>query len=145
MPAEFRDMGISFQYPENWTLDEQESAGEEPAVTVFSPGGAFWTVRVHASSSEPDRLAQSAVEAMQAEYEGVEFEPVEEQFEGHTMTGFDLNFFYLDLTNTATVRCLRGPTATYTFFCQAEDREYQQVSLVFRAMTASLLRGLVER
>ena len=140
MPREFRKPGVAFQYPDNWVLDEQDWAGDEPAVTVFSPGGAFWVVSVHPRTSEPDRLAQTAVEAIQAEYEGVDVEPVEEDLEGHLMTGFDLRFFFMDLTNTATVRCLRGPAATYTVFCQAEDREYEQVRAVFQAMTVSLLR-----
>ena len=143
MPREFHDLGISFQYPDNWALDEQDSVGEEPSVTLFSPGGAFWAVSVHPRTASPARLAETAVEAMQAEYERVEVEAVEEELEGHAMTGFDLNFFILDLTNTATVRCLRGPAATYTFFCQAEDREYEKVRAVFQAMTVSVLRGLL--
>ena len=43
------------------------------------------------------------------------------------------------MTNTATVRCFRRPRATYAVFCQAEDREFEQLGAVFRAMTASLL------
>jgi hypothetical protein len=141
MPREFHKLGISFQYPDNWALDEQDSAEEEPSVTVFSPGGAFWAVSVHPPTAESDRLAKTAVEALQAEYEGVEVERVQEEIEGHALTGFDLNFFFMELTNTATVRCLRGPAAVYTLFCQAEDREYEKVRAVFQAMTVSLLRG----
>ena len=58
------------------------------------------------------------------------------------LAGFDLFFYYLDLTNTAQVRCSRDQQASYTVFCQAEDREFEQVRLVFDAMTTSLLTEL---
>jgi hypothetical protein len=55
------------------------------------------------------------------------------------VTGFDLNFYYLDLTNTACVRCLRTERATYAVFSQAEDREFAEIQRVFLAITTSLL------
>ena len=61
------------------------------------------------------------------------------------MVGFDLNFFYLDLTNTACIRSLRVERTTYTIFFQAEDREYAEIGLVFSAMTLSLLRSIGEK
>ena len=61
---------------------------------------------------------------------------------GHGLVGYDLNFFFLDLTNTACVRSLRTDQATYTIFCQAEDREFVQIRPVFLAMTTSLLSNL---
>ena len=58
------------------------------------------------------------------------------------MTGYDLNFYCLDLTNTARVRCLRLAHATYVIFFQADDLEYARMELVFQAMTVSLVQGL---
>jgi len=68
--------------------------------------------------------------------------PTREVIAGHEMVGYDLSFFYMDLTNTALVRCLRSDRATYAVFCQAEDREFDEVRTVFQAITASLLSGL---
>ncbi|MFZ5832607.1 MAG: hypothetical protein ACOY3P_21170, partial [Planctomycetota bacterium] len=67
MPAKYEGMGIRFEYPDGWSLDD-ESAAESGAVTVYSPGGAFWSVALHPWSTDPIRLAKSAVEAMQQEY-----------------------------------------------------------------------------
>ena len=142
MPATFDNLGITFQYPENWQLDEEEMRGGQSAVTVLSPGGAFWSVAVHTTSADPARMAQAALDTMRKEYEGLEAEPVKEAIAGHELIGFDLNFIYLDLTNTAGVRSLRADGTTYTIFFQSEDREYGEVGLVFRAMTLSLLREL---
>jgi hypothetical protein len=90
----------------------------------------------------PARMAQAALDAMRKEYDGLEAEPVEETIAGHELIGFNLNFFYLDLTNTAGIRSLRVGGTTYTIFFQAEDCEYREIGLVFDAMTFSLLRGI---
>ena len=112
------------------------------AVTVFSPGGAFWSVALHGASVDPARMAQAALDAMRKEYDDLEAEPVNETIAGHALVGFDLNFFYLDLTNTAAIRSLRIAGTTYTIFFQAEDREYSEIGMVFAAMTLSLLQGI---
>jgi hypothetical protein len=142
MPATFDKLGIYFQYPDNWTLDEADAVAGQRSVTVYSPGGAFWSVAVHPRSADPARLARVAVDAMKQEYEDLEVEEMREAIAGREMIGYDLNFYCLDLTNTAQIRCLRTERTTYTIFCQAEDREFDQIQMVFRAMTTSLLSGL---
>ena len=142
MPATFDNLGIIFQYPDNWQLDEEEIRAGQSAVTVHSPGGAFWSVAMHPASADPARMAQAALDAMREEYEGMEAEPVSETIAGHDLIGFDLNFFYLDLVNTASIRSLRVDGTTYTLFFQSEDREYHEIGLVFDAMTLSLLRSI---
>lgn len=142
MPGEYRKLGIAFQYPENWTLDEDDAVAGRNSVTVYSPGGAFWSVSVHPHGTDPQKLAKAAVKAMEEEYKELETEEAEETIAGHELTGYDLNFYYLDLTNTATVRCVLTPRATYAIFCQAEDREFEQIQQVFRAMTTSFLQNL---
>jgi len=142
MPAEFRKVGIAFQYPENWTLDEDDALAGRKSVTVYSPGGAFWTVSVHPHSTDPDQLAREAVKVMRQEYQGLEVEPASETIAGRQTVGFDLSFYYLDLISTASVRCFRTGRATYAFFCQAEDREFTQIQQVFLAMATSFLGNL---
>ena len=144
MPEKFEKLGISFQYPDNWTLDEEDAPAGRQSVTVYSPGGAFWSVAVHPRSAHPAQLAEAAVDAMKQEYEKLDVEQTRETTAGLEMIGYDLNFYYLDLTNTARIRCLRTKRATYSVFCQAEDREFDQIQMVFQAMTTSLLRGLEE-
>lgn len=142
MPAEFNKLGLSFQYPENWQLDHEDAASGQ-SVTVYSPGGAFWSVSIDPHASDPIKLARAAVGAMQEEYSELEVTEVCETIAGVEMTGFDLNFYYLDLTSTAAVRCFRTERATYTIFYQSEDREFEQIEKVFRAMSTSVLRNLV--
>ncbi|MCC6125950.1 MAG: hypothetical protein IT426_13375 [Pirellulales bacterium] len=145
MPAHFNRYGVSFQYPDNWSLDEEEMEElpeENHSVTVYSPGGAFWSVTVHPRHSDPRKLIAAAVKALREEYEGLEVEEVEETCLNRDLIGYDCNFFCLDLTNTAQIRGLRNQIATYVIFCQAEDREFESLRKVFQAMTFSLLKAM---
>jgi hypothetical protein len=99
-------------------------------------------VALHSGSAKPAKLAAAIVEAMKKEYGWLEAEETHETVAGHDLLGYDLAFYYLDLTNTAVVRSLRIAQTTYTIFFQAEDREFERVQRVFQAMMTSLLSGL---
>ena len=142
MPAKFSRMGISFQYPDNWTLDEEDALAGRQSVTVYSPGGAFWSVALHPPSADPEKMARAAVDVMRQEYGEVEVDAARETLAGHELIGFDLGFYFLDLINSARVRSVQIDRTTYTVFCQAEDREFEKLSLVFQAITVSLLGGV---
>ncbi|HTM54482.1 MAG TPA: hypothetical protein VL175_10665 [Pirellulales bacterium] len=139
MPATYDKMGIHFLYPDNWSLDEGDALDGVPSVSVYSPGGAFWSIALHPRETEPSEVAAAALQALQAEYDEAEAEPVDEQIGPESISGYDLNFFYLDFTNTALIRGFRTPAATCLVLCQAEDREFARIGAVFRAITTSLL------
>jgi len=139
MPAVYDNLGIHFLYPDNWSLDENEALAGNQSVTVYSPGAAFWSIALHPASADPRELAVEALNALKAEYQGAEAEPASEEIGDEQIAGYDVNFFYLDLTNTAQIRAFRSGDATCLVLCQAEDREFEQVQAVFRAITTSLL------
>lgn len=139
MPAVYDKMGIRFLYPDNWTLDEGEALSGNRSVSVYSPGGAFWTIVLHGATTDPHELAVQALETLKAEYRDAEAEEVSERIGEQSISGYDLSFFYLDFTNTALIRGFRTAAATCLVLCQAEDREFEQVGPVFRAITTSLL------
>jgi hypothetical protein len=141
MPATYDKLGVRFQYPDNWVLDEKDALAGEDSVSVYSPGGAFWTLAIHTPDMRPRDLADAAVKAMRQVYEEIDSERVRETIAGHKLIGYDLNFYCLDLTNTAQVRVARTPRASFVVFCQADDREFAEIEPVFRAITASLLSG----
>lgn len=142
MPAVYKNFGVAFQYPENWELDESEASEGRREVTLFAPQGAFWSLGVYPRTVSPSDAGKAAVDAMREEYEDVEVEEVSDEIAGFRLTGFNLNFFYLDLTSTAIIRALRTDQATFTIFYQAEDREFVQLEQVFQAITVSLLKGI---
>ena len=139
MPGKYQKLGIQFQYPETWKLDEGEALEGENSVSVYSPDGAFWSVMVHPPSQSPQELVDTSLATMRQIYDDLDAEAVEETIGGAELVGYDLNFYCLDLTNTAVVRCCRTPAGTLLIFWQADDRELAAVEAVFRAMTLSLL------
>jgi len=140
----FNQFGLVFDYPENWSIDTNDAEGRYAAVTVYSPEGGFWSVSGHAPGGESARLADAIVLQMRQEYQDLDSEAAGEKVCGRSLSGFDLNFYCLDLTNTAQVRTIETPTAIYLLICQAEDREWDVVQPVFAAMTASFIGCLAE-
>ncbi|HWB10740.1 MAG TPA: hypothetical protein VG826_16035 [Pirellulales bacterium] len=139
MPATYEKLGIRFQYPDNWTLDEGEALEGEKSVSVYSPGGAFWSVMIHPPWQAPEELVDAALTTMKEVYDELDAEAVEETVGQTDLVGCDMNFYCLDLTNTAAVRSGRTDEATLVIFWQADDRELAEVEAIFRAITLSLL------
>jgi hypothetical protein len=139
MAAVFDKLGIRFLYPENWTVETDDTAPGRQTISVYSPGGAFWTVMLHSQDKDPVELARTALVAMQDEYDELDSEFAREEIEGVELIGFDLNFYCLDLTNTAWIRAGSSESSVLLMICQAEDREFEEISPIFQAMTASLL------
>jgi hypothetical protein len=137
MPAVFDHLGVKFQYPEGWSLEAGDEAdGEE--VTVYSPGGAFWSLLIR-ERGEPSELMEVVVDAMREEYDDLDSEDVQDVIAGEQLSGCDLNFYCLDLTNTAQVRAFHPGTKTYLMLWQAEDREFDEIAPTFRAIATSFL------
>ncbi len=78
MAAIFNKLGIRFLYPENWTLDESEALEGNQVVTVFSPGGSFWSVMIDPPGTAPEKLAATALKAMRQQYDELDAEEVQE-------------------------------------------------------------------
>jgi len=140
----FNRFGLAFDYPENWSIDTDDSQDRYAAVTVYSPEGGFWSVSGHAAGGDPAELAVAVLAQMRTEYQDLDSEPAGEEIAGHPLTGLDINFYCLDLTNTAQVRTLETADAIYLLICQAEDREWVRISPVFAAITTSFVAALPE-
>ena len=122
-------------------MDPGDDAANEQVV-VTSPHTAFWQLSKHPAGVDLEAIFDEVLATLRSEYKEIEVEPDDDQLEGHAVRGFTVNFFYLDLTNTTWLRGIETPDASYVLVCQAEDREFDQVQLVFRAMLASVLRNL---
>ncbi len=140
MPVTYDDLGIRFQFPENWSLEADDEVPDRPSVTVYSPGGAFWTVVRRGPGDDLGQMADEAAAAVREEYPGSDSEAVREILGEAELQGYDLNFICLDLINTACVRVCRTPSASYLVVYQAEDRDFEKLRDVFRALTFSLLK-----
>ena len=140
----FNRFGLAFDYPDNWSIDTDESQDRYAAGTVYSPEGGFWSVSGHAAGGDPAELAQAVLDQMRKDYQDLDNEPAADVVAGYSLTGLDMNFYCLDLTNTAQVRTLETSDAIYLIICQAEDREWERVSPVFAAITTSFVAAIPE-
>jgi len=141
MPAIFEQRDIRFEYPDNWSVEESSDTQTEQVV-VSSPHSAFWQLSKQPAHTAMEGCFDEALAALRSEYHDMEVEPAHDSIEGHELVGFDVNFICLDLTNTCWLRGFQFADSTYLLLCQAEDSEFEQISPVFRAMLASMLRHL---
>ena len=89
----FNRFGLAFDYPENWSVDTDDSQDRYATVTVYSPDGGFWSVSGHASGGDPTALVQAVLEQMRKEYQDLDSEPVTEQVAARALAGLNMNFY----------------------------------------------------
>jgi hypothetical protein len=134
----YEDHGVRFEYPSDWTVEATE---EDDVTTVdlqHPDGVAFVLVRCDESCSDPEETADLALEAMREEYPELDSSPVSERHGKHIVIGHDVEFFSLDVSNAATIRCFRTPRRTVLVFGQWSDligeETAEVVSAVFRSL-----------
>jgi hypothetical protein len=137
MTSEFRQDGVAFCYPANWTL-EREEAADGWTVTIQSPGTAFAVVRLDSSLPTTEEVAQTALDALRADYAELEAEPCVDMLAGEMAIGHDINFFSLDLSNTCWTRSIYAGGGTLLVLCQVSDLDQADYEPVLRAICQSL-------
>jgi hypothetical protein len=141
MPQVFDSEDLRFQYPDGWIAERELSDEGRLSATIRSGDNAFWTATTYPATEPAQELADTVLEVMRQEYPGLESDEVQaELIGGRPALGYDLNFWYLDLTNTASVRVISTNAARYLVFWQSGDQELSRVEPVFEAMTQSVLR-----
>jgi hypothetical protein len=141
MVARYAKQGICFVYPENWQVADEELTSTPRGVSVYSPDGAYWDVKLFSSEDNPNEVCERALEAMREEYASLEFERVTEELFDFAAVGYDLDFFCMDFLVTAQFRCFRIADQTVLVTYQGESREFARQRAVFDAITKSLLSG----
>ncbi|MFV2066053.1 MAG: hypothetical protein ACC645_03670 [Pirellulales bacterium] len=139
MTACYGKAGLRFLYPENWKIAEEQITDMPLSLTVESPGGGFWVIMVYDAEIDPALLVEQVVDSMCDEYEGMEISPIAHQFGDAEAEGFDMLFYCLDFVVHSRVLAVRALEKSMLTMWQAEDREFESLEPVFRAMTTSLL------
>jgi hypothetical protein len=137
MPATFAEDGLSFQYPESWPLQREETENGW-TVSLQSPETAFFMVSFDGDMPEPELMAQTALDALTAEYPGLESDERLESIAGQPAQGHDIRFFSFDLTNTCWTRSFYCGGGTVLVMWQANDLELERLGPVLNAICASL-------
>jgi hypothetical protein len=141
MSATYSQHGVRFLYPENWELMESDPRDDPRTITVQSETGAFWSISIYPPELDPTSLAETALSALQEEYEELEVEPVSESLGGIPAAGYEVHFYVEQLVAAARIRIFQRANSLVLLLCQAEDREFDRLEPVFDAMVISLLQA----
>jgi hypothetical protein len=130
--------GVRFAYPADWGLEETDE-DEVATIEVQEPGGlGFALVRSDETGPDPARVADEVLEALRQDYPDLDVSPAMENIAGHHATGYNAEFFSLDVTNGATIRCFRTPERTVLIFGQWSDLGDENLPELIRGVARSL-------
>lgn len=137
MTQHYQADSVSFDFPDDWQLDREESA-DGWTVMLQSSGTAFLTLTCDQSGATAEEITSAALEALKADYPTLEVQPQIDTLAGQMAVGHDVEFFSLDLTNTCWTRSIYSAGGVLLVLCQTNDLELEQYEPVLRAICASL-------
>ena len=135
MVAKFERAGVSFSYPDNWTVEVEEFAGGW-SVSVQSPATAFFTLTLDEGSPPPGEFADAALATIQEAYRETDAQPVCDALANMPSVGHDVQFFSFDLTNTGGIRAVAVIGGTLLAIWQGNDLEIQNLAVLSAIKTS---------
>ncbi|MDA1016667.1 MAG: hypothetical protein O3A00_19690, partial [Planctomycetota bacterium] len=125
MNPQYDAHGLKFQYPADWTLDEQDRE-EEVTISLTNGETSLWSVTLILSRVSPHDVIETALAAFRAEYGTIDEFVSQVELCDYPTVAIDIEFECLDLNNSAYLRAFR--TGRYTVFVlyQATDDELEQ-------------------
>jgi hypothetical protein len=117
----YDDHGVRFEYPADWALEVTEDGALSTIDLQHPDGVAFVLVSVDLTCPDSGEVADSVLETMREEYPDLDADPTEEIVDDRFISGYDVQFLSLDLSNTARIRCFRTMLRTILVFGQWTD------------------------
>lgn len=137
MSSTYRTTGLSFCYPPEWQAQEQREE-DRLSVTVAGDGTAFCTVTMIYDRPDPRRVLDAAVQAFRDEYAELDVYSADAQVASRPAVGCDVDFFCLELCNTALLRAFQTGRFTVLVLFQSSDAELPDARPVFDQVCRSL-------
>ncbi len=139
MTAIYDKLGVRIFYAEGWKITEDEVAAEPRTLSFESPSGGIWELMLYSDPRDGDELVGEAFSVMSEEYENLEAAPYTTEFGDVQANGQEIYFYHLDLL--VHCRIVTAPLGDQTalLLWQAEDRDFDELEPVFRAMATTLL------
>jgi hypothetical protein len=133
----FRNYGIQFRYPDDWTLHEEEGE-EQVTLTVSRDPACFWSLTLLEDQPDPAEVLDEAIDAYREEYPDLDVSDAKAMLARRPAVACDLEFFCHDLCNTARLRAIQTPRHTLFLMCQMTDHEEGELDSAFEEMNRSL-------
>jgi len=143
----YNGLGLSCMYPENWSITEDTDDGRVLGFTLESPTSAFMTVTEYPWTVAPREAVEQAQEIMKLEYDNIEYDEIDPGLEHDAKPladsrAVESNFYYLDLLVMSRFVAFTVDRKTFLVQIQAEDRDFQSLEMVFKAMLTSMLQSI---
>jgi hypothetical protein len=143
MTATYQKRGLHFQYPENWRLLDDADADLPFSVSVETPdGNAFWSLHLYEPDNDPDELLKETISNLTETYPDMEISSYSGDFPNQNNSALETLFYCLDFLVRVRLQVVSVKKYQMVFWFQAEDRDFEKLELVFRAISQSLLSGL---
>jgi hypothetical protein len=147
MTKTYTGLGLTCMYPENWSVTEDTDDGRVVSFTLESPSAAFMTVTEYPWTVTPQEALDEACEVMRDEYDEVEFHETDSDLErdGKPLDAClagEARFYYLDLMVVSRMIAFVLEHRTFLIQIQAEDRDFEALEIVFKAILVSMLRSV---
>ncbi|MCA9146893.1 MAG: hypothetical protein H6823_10930 [Planctomycetaceae bacterium] len=139
MTITYDKLGVRLIYAEGWKITEDELDTEPRTLSFESPQGGIWELMLYRDLRDIDELASEALAILGEEYENLETAPYTTAFGDVQATGHEIYFYHLDLLVHIRIIGARFGEQTALLLWQAEDREFDELEPVFRAMATTLL------
>lgn len=128
--------GIGFLYPADWHIRE-EHAEQSTSIELTGPATATCSVVLLRDGPDPERVVDAVVEAFVEEYDEVDRYEIHEQINDWPSVGCDLDFFCLELCNSAGVRAFRAGHVTALLMFQANGDDLDCARRAFDGICAT--------
>lgn len=143
MTASYDRSGLKFLYPENWKITDQVDDSLPRAITLEAPGGsAIWAIHAYPGDDDFDHVLKSTLGPLRETYFDLEVTPIENELSDSDEPAVESLFFCLDFLVRAKIQIVKTPDNVLVFWYQGEDREFDNLEMVFQAISTSLLQSI---
>ncbi|HUG70566.1 MAG TPA: hypothetical protein VMM76_22645 [Pirellulaceae bacterium] len=139
MTVIYDKLGVRLIYAEGWKITEDELDAEPRTLSIESPQGGIWELMLYSEPRDSDELAGEALSVMREEYENLETTAFTTEFADVSACGHEIYFYHLDLLIHSRIITAPFGEKTALLLWQAEDRDFDELEPVFRAMATTLL------
>lgn len=139
MTITYDKLDVRLIYAEGWKITEDELDAEPRTLSFRSPSGGIWELMIYGDQREIAELASEALSVMRSEYENLESTSYATEFVEVPATGYEIYFYHLDLLVHCRIIGAKFGDKTALMLWQAEDRDFDELEPVFRAMATTLL------
>ncbi len=142
MPAVYQGLDLECTYPDNWRLTEDRLDEGVAGFTIESPDAAFFSLIRYPWNCAPREVLEKAVPAMKDEYDQFESRSFDPNLGIADSRAVEANFYCLDFLVSSKLIAFTVRPYTYLVQMQAEDRAFDKLDLVFRAMLSTIFKSL---